>query len=181
MTGGNRLSQRANAVDVEAEFLDTEGFTVAEKKIDNCSALSRRGAWAMAGLAGKVRVDGALVGMRVENEPGEMLEVVVAFDQFPPEPGKQIRVRWRGLLPVVDGFDDTAPHEPLPDAVGNHLREAFIVRRRDGRGKTVAGTVGIGGERAGHFSSQNLAKGQAGATSAPGSSVTSMSGLRPVS
>ena len=58
-------------------------------------------------------------------------------------------MRRLALFPVAHGLDETTVHKALPNAVGHHLREALVLRRRHQRSDAVTGIIGALGEHGG--------------------------------
>ena len=67
-----------------------------------------------------------------------MVGVIAAAHELAAEPAEQLGMGVLGAFPVPRLFDETATHQAGPDAVGHHLREAFVLRRGDERGEAVA-------------------------------------------
>ena len=67
-----------------------------------------------------------LVGVRVQDQPGDVLQVVVVRDQLAGQPVEQLGVRRLGVVPVVHRLDQAAADVALPQAVDDHLGEALV-------------------------------------------------------
>ena len=75
-----------------------------------------------------------------------MVGVVAAAHEFAAEPAKERGVGVLGAFPVPRLVDDSSAHQAGPEAIGHHLREAFVLRGGDERRETVARILGVEGE-----------------------------------
>src|SRR6185436_17979182 len=72
------------------------------------------------------RYCGPLVNIRSQNALDRLLEIVTMADQILREPVQNTRMP-RGRFHVVEGFDETAPHETGPEAVHDRARKPAIL------------------------------------------------------
>ena len=137
------------SVDVEADLLGAEGLARGrEHRVhDLLRTQSARGRGDVKrARSAQLRIRGALIGVRVQDDACEMLRAVTGADEFSGQPLQQLGMCRLALFPIGHGFDDASSHEARPDAVGHDLREALVLRRGDEGGKTVALVLGILGQ-----------------------------------
>lgn len=152
MAEGDGVFEVAAAIDVEADFLGVHGFAGGgEEGVEDL--FGAEATWGGGGEEGAVSgeggVGGALVGVGIEDEAGEVFEAVTPADELASEPGEELGVGGFAAFPVFDGFDDATAHELLPDTVGDDLSEALVLRGGDEGGEAVAGVFGGFGEGVG--------------------------------
>jgi hypothetical protein len=62
--------------------------------------------------------------VRVQDEPRDVLQVIVVRDQLAREPVEQLRVRRLRVRPIIDRLDQPPAELSLPHSIHDHLSTA---------------------------------------------------------
>ena len=134
--------ERAFPIDIDIHLFGVEGLADRmEEGVDDLFCLQATWSWRREKRRGfpKNGIDGALIGVGVEDETGDGFERIVITNEFSSEPAKKLRMGVLCLFPVAGLSDDTPSHELLPKSVDHDLGEAFILWRGDECGEEIAG------------------------------------------